>query len=232
MQPQEPMQNSRSWKMESPNPPSGIFPSQWSPKQLPAPRCWERGCSHYPELWDLVVTVRFHPEFSHSGATQLPRNFVTGGSGKQGWSWDFSWKAQSDPALHLNSDFLGSAFATSFPPCHCRDNFGKAPAQLNFSIWTLGIIAKPLSLTRCFQIPREKAPRNCRTPGFWGVWRFIGCQISTLPRKMKCWGTRGVSSFSSFLMLGFPQCLQTSNCPWNFLGLLWIPSNHSLWKWC
>lgn len=33
-------------------------------------------------------------------------------------------------------------------------------------------------------------------------------------------GDRGVSSFSYFLMLGFPQCLQNSNCPWNFA---WAP---------
>lgn len=29
-----------------------------------------------------------------------------------------------------------------------------------------------------------------------------------------------VSSFSFFLMVGFPQCLQNPNCPWNFV---WAP---------
>lgn len=176
----------------------------WNPPILQVGFSHPRGAQNnsssqvFPLSRGVVVTVRFNPKFSHHGATQLLWNFVKGGSGKRGRSWDRSSKAQRDPASHLNSDFLGSAFATSFPPCHCWDNLGKAPAELSFSTWTLGIIAKPLSLTRCFRIPREKAPWNCRAPGFWGVWRFIGCQIQALPRKMKCWRTWGWGGFQVF----------------------------------
>lgn len=57
--------------------------------------------------------------------------------------------------LSLQLGFSGKCLCHLIPTLPLS-GLGKAPAELSFSIWTLGIIAKPLSLTKCFQIPGER----------------------------------------------------------------------------
>lgn len=158
VQPREARQDSRSWNVESPKSSKWDFPIPAEPKTISSSRAGRY--SHFPELW--WSRSGFIPNFP---TVELLSHCGILGSGTR--AGIVPGKFRVIPPLTRTRIFWEAPLAPHSQPTAVGIIF-----ELNFSIWTLGIIAKPLSRTRCFQMPREKPPWNCRAPGFLEIHRM------------------------------------------------------------